>query len=121
MLMQEFFTSVQHSLPVKVFVFNNGGWGLVHLEMEEAGLPVFSGAKTGNPDFAMFAQSCGALGLRVSDPQLLRDAIAEALAASGPVVVDVAVNPAEIPAMPHVKIEQAWRFGIGKIRELIGQ
>jgi pyruvate dehydrogenase (quinone) len=121
MLMQEFFTSVQHSLPVKVFVFNNGGWGLVHLEMEEAGLPVFSGAKTGNPDFAMFAQSCGALGLRVSDPQLLRDAIAEALAASGPVVVDVAVDPAEIPAMPHVKIEQAWRFGIGKIRELIGQ
>jgi pyruvate dehydrogenase (quinone) len=121
MLMQEFFTSVQHALPVKVFVFNNGGWGLVHLEMEEAGLPVFSGAKTGNPDFAMFAQSCGALGLRVSDPQLLRDAIAEALAASGPVVVDVAVDPAEIPAMPHVKIEQAWRFGIGKIRELIGQ
>jgi len=121
MLMQEFFTSVQHALPVKVFVFNNGGWGLVHLEMEEAGLPVFSGAKTGNPDFAMFAQSCGAQGFRVSNPQLLRDTIARALAASGPVVVDVAVDPSEIPAMPHVKIEQAWRFGIGEIRELIGQ
>ena len=121
MLMQEFFTSVQHALPVKVFVFNNGGWGLVHLEMEEAGLPVFSGAKTGNPDFAMFAQSCGAQGFRVSNPQLLRDTIARALAASGPVVVDVAVDPSEIPAMPHVKIEQAWRFGVGKIRELIGQ
>jgi pyruvate dehydrogenase (quinone) len=121
MLMQEFFTSVQHALPVKVFVFNNGGWGLVHLEMEEAGLPVFSGAKTGNPDFAMFAQSCGAQGFRVSDPQLLRDTIARALAATGPVVVDVAVDPSEIPAMPHIKVEQAWRFGIGKIRELIGQ
>jgi pyruvate dehydrogenase (quinone) len=121
MLMQEFFTAVQHALPVKVFVFNNGGWGLVHLEMEEAGLPVFSGAKTGNPDFAMFAQSCGARGFRVSDPQLLRDTIARALAAPGPVVVDVAVDPSEIPAMPHIKVEQAWRFGIGKIRELIGQ
>jgi pyruvate dehydrogenase (quinone) len=121
MLMQEFFTAVQHALPVKVFVFNNGGWGLVHLEMEEAGLPVFSGAKTGNPDFAMFAQSCGAQGFRVSDPQLLRDTIARALAAPGPVVVDVAVDPSEIPAMPHIKVEQAWRFGIGKIRELIGQ
>jgi pyruvate dehydrogenase (quinone) len=121
MLMQEFFTSVQHALPVKVFVFNNGGWGLVHLEMEEAGLPVFSGAKISNPDFAMFAQSCGAQGFRVSDPQLLRDTIARALAAPGPVVVDVAVDPSEIPAMPHVKIEQVWRFGIGKIRELIGQ
>ncbi|HEX2792001.1 MAG TPA: thiamine pyrophosphate-dependent enzyme [Steroidobacteraceae bacterium] len=121
MLMQEFFTSVQHGLPVKVFIFNNGGWGLVHLEMEEAGLPVFAGAKISNPDFAMFAQSCGAQGFRVTDPQLLRDTIAKALAATGPVVMDVVVDPTEIPAMPHIKIEQAWRFGIGKIRELIGQ
>ena len=121
MLMQEFFTSVQHDLPVKVFVFNNGGWGLVHLEMEEAGLPVFSGAKTGNPDFAMFALSCGARGYRITDPQLLRDTIEAALAAPGPVVVDVLVDPTEIPAMPHVKIEQVWKFGIGKIRELVGQ
>jgi pyruvate dehydrogenase (quinone) len=121
MLMQEFFTSVQHGLPVKVFVFNNGGWGLVHLEMEEAGLPVFSGAKTGNPDFAMFAQSCGARGYRVTDPQLLGDIIATALAAPGPALVDVLVDPTEIPAMPHVKIEQVWKFGIGKIRELVGQ
>jgi pyruvate dehydrogenase (quinone) len=121
MLMQEFFTSVQHDLPVKVFVFNNGGWGLVHLEMEEAGLPVFSGAKTGNPDFAMFAQSCGARGYRVTDPQQLGDIIATALAAPGPALVDVLVDPTEIPAMPHVKIEQVWKFGIGKIRELVGQ
>jgi pyruvate dehydrogenase (quinone) len=121
MLMQEFFTSVQHGLSVKVFVFNNGGWGLVHLEMEEAGLPVFSGAKTGNPDFAMFAQSCGAQGYRVTEPRLLRDTIATALAAPGPVVVDVLVDPTEIPAMPHVKMEQVWKFGIGKIRELVGQ
>jgi pyruvate dehydrogenase (quinone) len=121
MLMQEFFTSVQHALSVKVFVFNNGGRGLVHLEMEEAGLPVFAGAKISNPDFAMFAQSCGAQGFRVTDPRLLRDTIAKALAATGPVVMDVVVDPTEIPAMPHIKIEQAWRFGIGKIRELIGQ
>jgi hypothetical protein len=79
-LMQEFFTSVQHGLPVKVFVFNNGGWGLVHLEMEGAGLAVFSGAKTGNPNFAMFAQSCGAQGYRVTEPRLLRETIATALA-----------------------------------------
>jgi len=112
---------VQHGLPVKVFVFNNGGWGLVHLEMEEAGLPAFSGATIRNPDFAMFAQSCGAQGYRVTDPQLLSETIATALAAAGPAVVDVLVDPSEIPAMPHVKIEQAWKFGFGKIREFIGQ
>jgi pyruvate dehydrogenase (quinone)/pyruvate oxidase len=120
MLMQEFLTSVQHGLPIKVFVFNNAGWGLVHLEMEEAGLPVFSrGANLKNPDFAMFAKACGAEGLRVTRPALLHESVAQALAMSGPVVVDVAVDPKEIPAMPRLQLEQAWKYGIGKMRELL--
>jgi pyruvate dehydrogenase (quinone) len=121
MLMQEFLTSAQHALPVKVFVFNNSGWGLVHLEMEEAGLPVFAtGATFKNPDFAMFAQACGARGLRVTNPQSLRQTVAQALAAPGPVIVDVVVDPTEIPAMPHINLDQIWRFGIGKMREAVG-
>jgi pyruvate dehydrogenase (quinone) len=119
MLMQEFLTSTQHGLPVKVFVFNNAGWGLVHLEMEEAGLPSFKkGAEFKNPDFAMFARACGAQGFRVTKPQALRDVVAQALAAAGPVIVDVRVDPTEIPAMPHVHLDQVWKFGIGKLREL---
>jgi len=122
MLMQEFITSVQHGLPVKVFVFNNSGWGLVHLEMEEAALPVFTeGAVFKNPDFAMFAQACGAQGFRITRPQALRETIARALAAAGPAIVDVIVDPAEIPSMPHVNIDQVWKFGIGKMREIIGR
>jgi pyruvate dehydrogenase (quinone) len=121
MLMQEFVTTVQHGLPLKIFVFNNAGWGLVHLEMEEAALPVFAqGAKFRNPDFAMIAQACGGRGLRVTQPGVLREVIQEALATPGPVIVDVAVDPAEIPAMPHIKLEQVWKFGIGKMRELAG-
>jgi thiamine pyrophosphate-dependent acetolactate synthase large subunit-like protein len=121
MLMQEFVTSVQHKLPVKVFVFNNAGWGLVHLEMEEAGLPAFSrGVTFRNPDFAMFAQACGAIGFRVTRPQELRDVTLRALATPGPVVVDVLVDPTELPALPRASIGQAWKFGIGKIRELLG-
>jgi pyruvate dehydrogenase (quinone) len=119
MLMQEFVTSVQHGLPVKVFVFNNSGWGLVHLEMEEAALPVFGqGAKFRNPDFAMYAEACGGHGFRVTRPQALRATIAEALATPGPVIVDVIVDPAEIPSMPHIQLDQVWKFGIGKAREL---
>jgi pyruvate dehydrogenase (quinone) len=119
MLMQEFVTSAQHGLAVKVFVFNNAGWGLVHLEMEEAGLPVFTkGATFKNPDFAMFAQACGARGFRVTQPHALRDTIAAALATPGPVVVDVIVDPTEIPSMPHINLNQVWKFGIGKLREL---
>jgi pyruvate dehydrogenase (quinone) len=120
MLMQEFVTSAQHGLPIKVFVFNNSGWGLVHLEMEEAALPVFEqGAVFKNPDFALFAKACGGQGFRVTHPQALRDTVAQALATPGPVIVDVVVDPAEIPAMPHVKLSQAWKFGIGKMREIV--
>ncbi len=121
MLMQEFMTSAQHGLPVKVFVFNNSGWGLVHLEMEEAGLPVFSkGAQFKNPDFAMFAEACGGRGFRVTQPQALRETIALALSTPGPSIVDVIVDPSEIPSMPHVHLADVWKFGIGKIRELTG-
>ena len=122
MLMQEFMTAAEHGLPIKVFVFNNAGWGLVHLEMEEAGLPVFTeGATFKNPDFAMFAQSCGGTGFRVTQPEALRETVARALATPGPVVVDVVVDPSELPAMPHIGIEQAWKFGIGKVRELVSR
>ena len=121
MLMQEFMTSAQHGLPVKAIVFNNAGWGLVHLEMEETGLPVFTkGATFKNPDFVMFAQACGGQGFRVTRPEDLRPTLAAALATPGPVVVDVVVDPGEIPAMPHIGLDQVWKFGIGKTRELFG-
>jgi pyruvate dehydrogenase (quinone) len=49
----------------------------------------------------------------------LRETVARALAAPGPAIVDVVVDPAEIPAMPHVNLEHVWKFGIGKMRELV--
>jgi pyruvate dehydrogenase (quinone) len=120
MLLQEFVTSAQHGLPIKVFIFNNSGWGLVHLEMEEAALPAFrQGTVFKNPDFAMFAEACGATGYRVTQPQALRDTVARALATPGPVIVDVVVDPTEIPAMPHIKLSQVWKFGVGKLREAV--
>jgi pyruvate dehydrogenase (quinone)/pyruvate oxidase len=121
MLMQEFMTTTQHELPVKVIVFNNAGWGLVHLEMEEATVPAFTkGVAFRNPDFAMFAKACGGSGFRVTQPGALRETIAEALATPGPVIVDVVVDPAELPTFPHISAEQALRFGIGKSRETLG-
>jgi pyruvate dehydrogenase (quinone) len=121
MLMQEFFTATQHDLPIKVFVFNNGGWGLVHLEMEEAGLPAFEGVKFKNPDFAMFAQSCGGTGFRITKPSDLREGVQRALATPGPVVVDVRVEAEELPSLPHIDPAMVWKFGVGKARELISR
>jgi thiamine pyrophosphate-dependent acetolactate synthase large subunit-like protein len=55
----------------------------------------------------------------VTKPAALRDTIARALAEPGLVVVDVAVDPSEIPSMPHVDLGKVWKFGIGKARELL--
>jgi len=117
MLLGEFMTSVEHRLPVKVVVFNNREWGLVHLEMEQAGMPAFAGSEFPNPDFAAFARSCGGHGYTVRTPDELDQGLQELLAAPGPAVLDVFIDPDELPVMPHIKMEQIWRFGLAKVRE----
>jgi pyruvate dehydrogenase (quinone)/pyruvate oxidase len=121
MLAGEFMTSVEHKLPIKVVVYDNAGWGLVHLEMEGAGLPAAKGTGFPNMDFAAFARACGARGFTVRDPALLEASVKEFLASAGPAILHAFVDPAEIPAMPHIGIEQAWRFGVAKAKEMLGR
>ena len=47
-----------------------------------------------NPSFAAFAELCGARGTQVRDRSELDDAIAGALAHSGPALVEVLCDPA---------------------------
>ena len=117
MLLGEFMTAVEHALPVKVAVYDNGGWGLVHLEMEAAALPAAEGTGFVNPDFAAFARSCGALGFTARDPAELKETIAAFLAAPGPAVLHAFVDPEELPTMPHIDLAQVWRFGLAKLKE----
>jgi pyruvate dehydrogenase (quinone) len=76
-LMGELITAVHHHLAVKVVVNN--------------------ASATAPADFALWAEACGALGLRVEKPHELEPAIARALAHPGPALVDVLVNPEEVP------------------------
>ncbi|MFC0205816.1 thiamine pyrophosphate-binding protein [Novosphingobium soli] len=120
MLLGEFMTAVEHRLPVKVVVYDNSGWGLVHLEMEGAGVPPAPGAAFPNLDFAAFARACGARGFKAAKPADLPGAIAAWLAEPGPAILHALVDPDEIPAMPHIDPKQAVRFGISKIKQAIG-
>ena len=89
-------------------------------EMEAAGLPAARGTGFPNLDFAAFARACGATGFSVRDPAELGATIRSFLAEPGPTILHAFVDPAELPAMPHVSIGQAWRFGIAKIKERFG-
>jgi 3D-(3,5/4)-trihydroxycyclohexane-1,2-dione acylhydrolase (decyclizing) len=58
-------------------------------------------------DYAKNAESWGALGLRAGTPEELEQAVAAALAAPGPVVIDVKVSPDSMTK----GYESWWRVG----------
>ncbi len=117
MLAGELMTAVEHRLPVKIVVYDNAGWGLVHVEMEGAGLPAMEGATFPNMNFAAYAAACGAEGSTAEDPTALPKMIRDFLACPGPAVLHAKVNPNELPTMPHMDLAQAVRFGVAKAKE----
>jgi len=120
MLMCEFLTAVHHKLPVKVVVYNNSAFGLIRLEAESIGVPAYDpGIEFPNPDFAAFAQACGALGFAARKPDELRKVISDALAVDGPAIVDATVVANEIPNLPHLDLETLGQFARAKIKEAV--
>jgi pyruvate dehydrogenase (quinone)/pyruvate oxidase len=115
MLMAEFLTAARHGLPVKVVINNNGAYGQILWEQVALGYPEFgvrhrdSDEVHGFADYSAWARSCGALGVKVTDPGDLDAAVQAALAHPGPALVDCDVN-ADEPPMPG-KIEYAQAKG----------
>src|SRR5205823_5974123 len=94
-------------------------WGLVHLEMEEAGMPAFKGTELPNLDFAAFARACGAQGFTAKTPDEIEPMLRRLLATPGPALLDAFIDPDELPVLPHIKPEQVWKFGIAKMKEAL--
>jgi thiamine pyrophosphate-dependent acetolactate synthase large subunit-like protein len=118
MLMGDLLTLVQHKLPVKIVVFNNGTLGFVELEMKAAGfLPV--GVSLDNPDFAALARAVGIHGVRVEDPGELETAVREAFAHDGPALVDVVTNRQELSMPPKIQLEQLKGFSLWALRTVM--
>lgn len=110
MLMAELMTCVKYQLPVKVVVLNNQSLAYIRWEqMLYQGNPEF-GVDIQRMDYAAFARSCGAGGLRLEDPADCERVLREALATDGPVVVDAVVDPLEPPTPPKLSREQAEKF-----------
>jgi thiamine pyrophosphate-dependent acetolactate synthase large subunit-like protein len=120
MLMSEFLTAVQHKLPVKVVVYNNSAFGLIHLEAESVGLPPYSqGIEFPNPDFCAFARACGGHGFNATIPGELHAAIGDAFAVEGPAIVDCVVAADEMPNFPHLELEKIGNYAVAKIKETL--
>lgn len=82
-------TCAQYGLDVTFIVSNNSGLGMVRDNMGERRIAT----DFGPVDFATVGEGMGARGIRVTSPDQLGDALREAERHSGPVIIDVAVDP----------------------------
>jgi pyruvate dehydrogenase (quinone) len=110
MLMAEFATAVKYKLPIKVIVIKNNTLGMIKWEqMVFLGNPEF-GCELQPIDFAAFARACGGVGLTIDDPDQCGTMLDQALAATGPVIVEAVVDPFTPPAPAKITLEQTAKF-----------
>ena len=94
---QELATVVQHHLPVKVVILNNGCLGMIRQWQEFFyGKRYASSSLEGvSPDFVKLAEAYGAIGLRATKPEEVVPALKKAFSIPEPVIIDFEVDPEE--------------------------
>ena len=103
MNIQEVSTAVQYRLPVKIFITNNRYMGMVRQWQELLhGSRYSESYSEALPDFVKLAEAYGALGLRAEKPADLDEVIVRMIDHDGPVIADIACDPAEncFPMIP---------------------
>ncbi len=112
---QELATAVQYGAGVVVLVINNGMYGTIRMHQERAfpGRP--HGTDLVNPDFAALARSFGAHGEAVERTADFAVAFERALAAGGPALLELRVDPEAItPKATLSEIRAAAGGGTGR-------
>jgi acetolactate synthase-1/2/3 large subunit len=113
MTVQELATCVTEQIPVKVFLMNNGYYGMVRQWQELFWDKRYSSVEMGaSPDWVKLAEAFGARGMRVDDKAELLGVFKDALADDGPVLVDVRVTQEE-NCYPMIPAGQAARDMVG--------
>ncbi|MEN5275348.1 ubiquinone-dependent pyruvate dehydrogenase [Brucella sp. TWI432] len=118
MMMGDFLSLKQLNLPAKIIVYNNGSLGFVAMEMKAGGY-LTSGTDLDNPNFAAMAEAIGIKGFRVEDSADLPEALKQAFAHDGPVLVDVVTAKQELVMPPKIKAEQAKGFSLYMLKAII--
>jgi thiamine pyrophosphate-dependent acetolactate synthase large subunit-like protein len=88
MTVEELAVAVERKLTLPIIVWTNGGYQEIREYMRSSGLPNV-GSDIQNPDFAALGQAFGGDGVRVQGLDHLRQALAGALDADGPTVLEI--------------------------------
>jgi acetolactate synthase-1/2/3 large subunit len=85
----ELATAVQHGINLVTVLFNNSSYGNVLRDQRRLFEGRDSGSVLHNPDFQTYAKAFGVPSWRVTDAPGLRGALAEALSANAPALIEV--------------------------------
>lgn len=102
-------TAVEYGIAPVWIVMNNFGYSSISVYQVKHQLGVLGTSfrtpdgSPYNPDFAAFAEACGARGRRIEDPHDFKPALAEALASDEPWVLDVHTESA-----PRTRASGYW-------------
>ena len=102
MNIQELATCVCNKIPVKVAILNNGFLGMVRQWQELFYNRRYSYTHLYNPDFVKLAESYGAVGIKITRKEDVRQALEKAIAIDNVVFLDFHVEPEEnvFPMVP---------------------
>jgi benzoylformate decarboxylase len=107
---QALWSAVQLRTPVCFVIVNNARYAILESAAQFAGLSNLPSFELPGIDLVSLAASLGCGAARVEDPTQLRDALARALGAEGPFVIDVAIDPATPPLLDEpavARVEEA--------------
>jgi pyruvate oxidase len=92
MVMGDFLTALKYELPIKVFILNNKRLGMIMQEQKIEGY-VSSQTDLYDYNFADFAEHSGGMGIKVTEPSQLEEAVEKALASKKATIVDIDTDP----------------------------
>jgi acetolactate synthase-1/2/3 large subunit len=95
MTLQDLTTVVEHELPIKFAIINNGYLGMVRQWQTLFYDNRLVSTREFSPDFVKLAEAFGVVGLRVTDRSQVEPAIEKALRHPGPVLIDFQVEQME--------------------------
>ena len=79
-------------MPIKVFVMNNKRLGMIMQEQKVEGYESWQ-TDLFDYDFAEYAEHSGGVGIRVTEPRNLPDAVDQALEVKKAAIVDIDTDP----------------------------
>jgi acetolactate synthase I/II/III large subunit len=88
---RELETALRYNIPLVVLVLNDNAFGFIKWEQQAKGYPCY-GLDYGNPDFVKYAESYGAVGIKVQDGDDLSELLRKAFAMKTVVLIECPID-----------------------------